>query len=226
MWKSANSYTKEENIMTSESTQLLDDVFEGAVPNQEDYPDTLPTLLPEGKYLLKIVKAGWQKDKEGKVVKPNNPTFVLEDCEVLTPQEAAGKHVRFLRFTTTTFERNGQRASAFGDLMRALDKDFDWQNKPSMAADFIQRCIETGEPFLVRLRWEAFDIDHWKDMDGSNLPKDEQKILAKETRLSGMKNFPPDGKGGFIPEWVGPSGATVEARLGVGQVFRSDKKKG
>ena len=206
--------------MISEVMNLQDDIFEGEVAGVEEYADqTGFTLLPEGTYYFKINKYSIDRDQQGFIRNPKAPTFVLEEIEVVNG-DLAGRKAFFLRVRSNSYERQpGVRASELGDLMRAIDPLFDWENRVTLADEQIARAVAQGTAIKARLRWSAFDSAHWNANDGSQLDKPEQKALGKECRLSGMKNFPKDSKGNAVPEWVGPSGETVAARLEAAQYF-------
>ncbi len=205
---------------------LRDDIFEGAVAEPEAYQDQANTfLLPEGKYLFKLNKISIDKDQDGAIRNPKAPQIVLNEVEVAGDHELAGRRAFFLRVRSNAYERKpGVKASELGDLIRGIDQSYNWGNSIRTAMEFLQKAVDTGEGFRARVRWSAFDSDHWKAEGGSDLSKDDQKALAKVCRLSGMKHFPTQANGKPIPEWVGPSGATVQARLEIAQVFPSESK--
>jgi hypothetical protein len=208
--------------MTSEVMNLQDDIFEGEVAGVEDYADqTGFTLIPEGNYKFKINKYSVDRDKDGFIRNPKAPTFVLEEIEIVEG-ELTGRKAFFLRVRSNSYERQpGVKASELGDLMRAIDQTFDWENRITLAEEQIAKASQQGVAIKARLRWSAFDSAHWNGNDGSQLDKAEQKALGKECRLSGMKNFPKDSKGNAVPEWVGPSGETISARVEVAQYYPS-----
>jgi len=208
--------------MTSEVMNLQDDIFEGEVAGVEEYADqTGFTLIPEGNYKIKINKYSVDRDKDGMIRNPKAPTFVLEEIEVVEG-DLAGRKAFFIRVRSNSYERQpGVKASELGDLMRAIDSTFDWENRITLADEQIAKAVAQGIVFKARLRWSAFDSAHWNSNDGSQLDKPEQKALGKECRLSGMKNFPKDSKGIAVPEWVGPSGETIAARIEIAQYYPS-----
>jgi hypothetical protein len=210
--------------MTSDVMNLQDDIFEGVVASPDDYQDQAGfSLLPEGRYNLKVNAYGVDRDQEGAIRNPAAPTFILNEIEVVDG-DLAGRKAFFIRVRSNSYERpagSGVRASELGDLMRALDRTYDWQNRVTLADEMLARAVQTGMVFKARLRWSAFDSAHWNNEGGSDLPKDEQKVLGKACRLDGMKKFPTDSKGNYLPQWVGPSGETVDARIAVAQYFPS-----
>jgi len=209
--------------MTDDIMDLRDDIFEGAVASPEDYADQVGFRpIPEGKYTFKINKLSIDKDENGAIRNPKAPTINLEELEVVGGDFDTRKAM-FMRVRSNTYERRpGVKASELGDLMRALDRTYAWGGSITRAWDYLNECRDKGTTFKARVRWEAWDSDHWSNGDGANLEKDEQKALAKECRVQGMKQFPSDGNGGYIPEIVGKSGATLTARLGFAQFYPSE----
>jgi hypothetical protein len=187
-----------------------------------EYVDSGNTLIPEGMYDLAITE--WEPSTNRETKQPDGKAFVLSVRVVGGDQD--GRTARNIRVWTTTYERNGAKASQLGDLIRAIDDSAEWSTYAE-AAQILQRAMDQGLTFRAKLKWEAFDLDWYRDQGGDTLtPKSkEQKDLRKQASVSGMANFRQAPDGTFLPEATGPSGNAIEARISLDRFVPSGKRR-
>ena len=207
------------------STQDLDSLNADInVSKPGEYVDNAgPGLLPEGFYTLEL--KGYEV-----VTDPNTGEFKkainMTELKVVSPVEFEGRTVRNLRIFTTTFKRNGADVSMLGDFLRGIDDSAEW-NGLQGACEVLQKAIDRNTPIRVKLAWEAFDWQGYRDEGGQNLTKKspEEKELRKRATIKRMENFPQNPDGSRRATVVGPlSGETLDARLVVDRVIISSKR--
>lgn len=193
------------------------------VASPTEYVDgTLPMLVPEGPYDLLITE--WDISRNRETKEPDGKAFILQT--EITGGEYDGRAVRNLRIWTTTFQRNGVTVSGLGDLVRAIDDTAHFRNL-SEAANILQEAQDKRLPFRVKLVWEAYDSDFYREKGGDNLVRKspEEKALRSMSTIKGMTKFRQAPDGTFIPEVEGPSGNTLEARLTIDRYIPSSKRR-
>jgi hypothetical protein len=187
-----------------------------------EYIDSNNTIIPEGMYDLAIT--GWEASTNRETKQPDGKAFILNVRVVGGDQD--GRTAKNLRVWTATYQRNGVTVSGLGDLIRAIDDSAEWKTLAD-AATILQRATDQGQTFRAKLKWEAFDLDWYRDQGGDALtPKSpEQKDLRKRASVLGMSNFRQAPDGTFLPEATGPSGNTLEARLSLDRYVPSGKRR-
>lgn len=209
--------------MTTE-LDLLDDLnIDVAAPEQ--YVDGGSMPLPKGEYRLRLNEWRFAKKKDGTMISPSKPIVELVECEVAEGPHT-GRKVMFQRVFTTTYERNGVTVSGFGDLIRAIDVNANWQGKEGFT--ILDQARDQGRTFVVKGDWEAEDRDYRDQLLGNRdiktLSKEEQKTLRKQTTIRGMNKWPRRADGTPDPTIKHPqSGNTLEARFVITEFIRSDK---
>jgi hypothetical protein len=208
-------------MVTPHELDFLEDDIEVAPP--EEYADqTSGSVIPEGTYNLLLTDFDATRNYETKV--PDGKGYVLHCVVADGPLE--GRQVRNLRVWSAPYVRNGVKVSGLGDLIRAIDVTVPWKTREDVR-QILQKAIDTKQTFRVKLLWTAFDTDHFNSNGGPMMERKspEEKILRKESTVKYMKNFRQMPDGSFYPETVGPSGATLEARLEFGNFIPSNKRK-
>lgn len=208
-------------MSTSDLNSLAADVN---VSGPEDYVDNAgPGLLPEGWYTVEL--KGYDV-----VTDPNTGEFKnainLTELKVVQPDEFAGRTARNIRIFTTTFQRQGAVVSMLGDFLRGIDDRAEW-NGLSGACQLLDKAIDQNTPIRIKLNWEAFDWQGYRDEGGPNLTKKspEEKDLRKRATVKRMENFPQNPDGSRRSNVIGPlSGENLEARLVVDRVIVSSKR--
>jgi hypothetical protein len=190
---------------------LLDDLdIETATPEKYQDP-TGPAPLAAGKYRFRLLEWDFDRDKEGNIRNLKTPTVVLNLEVVEGP--AQGRKVRFLRVRSNVFERNGEKVSPLGDLLRAFDANSHYSGKEKFEA--LSRYQAEGATFEARVDWRAFDIDHYKAMLGGHPSPDKlmKRTAGDAATIKGMKRFPQMSNGNYSPTVIGPSGNELKAEL-------------
>lgn len=208
-------------MTTLNDLQNLNINVEVAAP--EEYVDgNMPSLVPEGRYDLVITD--WDVSRDYETKQPDGKAFILQTQVV--GGEHDGKTVRNLRVWTSQFERNGVKVSGLGDLIRAIDDTARFTTFQDAAA-VIQKAADQKTPIQVSLKWEAFDVEYFNAKGGQSLVRKspEEKALRKEATVKGMTNFRQAADGSYLPEVVGPSGNTLEARIVINSYTPSSRKR-
>lgn len=216
-----------ENVTIADDTDVQID--------PETYQDQTSPAPPEaGNYSFKIKKLGVRKTKEGEIVLRDGqwPVYVLEQVEIVEPQEFARTVSLFQDVATKPRDRNGVKVSQALDLVRACDQTRairGLQEVDEALAEF----VDTGAIFRGYLDWNAYDGSFAKDeLEKADLKdvkfaemNDEEKKVANDiygkAKLKGMKKFPKLANGRANHIWVGPSGDSVEARAEVTRFYPS-----
>ena len=201
--------------------QNLNINIEVAAP--EEYVDgNMPSLIPDGRYDLVITD--WDVSRDYETKQPDGKAFILQ-C-VVSGGEMDGKPVRNLRVWTATFARNGVTVSGLGDLVRAIDDTARFTTLHEAAA-IIQRAQDQKTPFQVTTKWEAFDSDYYTALGGPSMTNKspEQKAARKQATIKGMTNFRQAGDGSYLPEVIGPSGSTIEAKVVINSYTPSSRRR-
>lgn len=187
-----------------------------------EYVDSGNSLLPEGMYDLSI--EAWDVSRNRETNQPDGKAFVL--TLKVVGGEYDGRQARNIRVWTTTYERNGARASQLGDLIRAIDDTAEWHTLADAGA-LIQKAADQGLTFRAKLKWDAFDLAFYEDRGGKGMvnKSPEQKELRKQASVSGMANFRQAPDGTYLPEVEGPSGNMLEARLSLDRFVPSGKRR-
>jgi hypothetical protein len=188
-----------------------------------DYVDGGNMLLPEGMYDLAIQT--WDVSRNRDTKQPDGKAFVF--TLKVVGGEHDGKTVRNLRVWTTTYQRNGATVSQLGDLIRAIDDQATWTTIQDAAA-IIAKATDQGQTFRAKLKWDAFDLDWYRNEGGDTLPNksQEQKDLRKRASVSGMVNFKQAPDGTYLPEVKSPvTDTTLEARLSIDRFVPSGKRR-
>jgi hypothetical protein len=193
-----------------------------------DYADPLPFAPPpDGTYTLRLLDVDLDVDQNGEVKGQKDgekfyPTVIIKSVEIADGELAGRKVFPFARVYTKPFMRKtaaGEKpASSIADMVRAFDAQANFRGVKE-ALTLLKQYQEQGTPFKARLRWEAYDSQHAKALQAQGL---DRKACSKACSIKGMKHFAPDGKGGYLPEVIGPSGETLEARLGIAQFITAE----
>ena len=198
--------------------ELNDDLFGGEVAAPEDYPDPVgPRPLDEGTYTARIVKLAKDADEAGNWRDPAFPT-IQADFEI-TEGDKNGRKANFIRISSRTWPRkrgdSTVKVSELGDVIRAFDPSYNWQNQVTLALRFLMEQSQRGATGKFRFGWKAFDMDHFNANGGPNLAagSEERKELFKKCLIRGQKNFQSDGT------VIGPSGKVLKAKLYLLQAY-------
>jgi hypothetical protein len=217
-------------------SSILDDLAtlpvnaEFDVPIAEgSYQDPLPIApLPEGNYRLKVVKFSLDKNQDGtlRLARGQWPTVNLERIEVVEGEHTGKVAATFQRVYSVPFARGGSvpNASGLGDLIRAFDQTVSVSNVKD-AIELLHQFVESGASFRGRIVWTAYDKDHadqqFAEIGGKQMASKEQyKAISKSATVKGVKNFP-QGPNGPLPIVTGRSGAQLEARAELSNLYPS-----
>lgn len=207
-----------------EGITLVDDLDVSIDP--DTYPDQASPAPPmAGTYNFRIKSLNIRKDKEGNIVLKDEqyPTFVLEQVEIVEPEDLARTVALYQDISTKPFLRNGKPATIVGDLVRSLDQTASAAGLLEIDA-LLAQAVDQKTTFRARLDWECYDSAFAKaaleeaGLGGvryADMDEDEKKVanaIYKSAKLQGMKNFPKLENGKHNHLWVGPSGETIEAR--------------
>jgi len=203
-----------------------------STPEEARRADLLDALLPEGFYTVVLRKWDFARSNATGAIDPSRVKLV--DLEVIEAddQKYVGRHVRFQTIWTTTYTYRGVTTSGLNEFLRGIDDTAEWvapgDNRQSLmnAASILNDAVANETPIRIKFQWQAFDKDYYGEQGGRDMEKGpEQKALRKGATLRGMANFPQNEVGIPIPEWVGPSGATVEAELSLDRVIPASKRR-
>ena len=209
------------------SSALADDL--GVSGDPDDYQDpTPPAPVPEQNYRLRL-EVALDKDKDGKpkgLTDENGgfyPTILVIKGEVVEgPAASIGRTaISYERIYTKPYARGEGLANGLSDLTRSFDQTRGFNNFTDGFA-LLAELAET-ETMRCRLRWEAFDGDHFTtlaDAEGGrdNLSKEQKKAISKVCSVRGAKNF---DKNGIV---TGPGGTTLSAKARIAQTYPSGEK--
>jgi hypothetical protein len=198
------------------------------VSDPSEYVDNAgPGLLPEDWYTLNLRKYDVVTDPDTGAFKNafNMAELVVADGPM------AGRVVRNIRIFATTFKRktsSGAEAtvSMLGDFLRGIDDQAEWSGVAGACA-ILDKAIDQNTPIRIKLNWEAFDWEGYRDEGGQKLTKKspEEKELRKKATIKKMANFPVNAAGVHQSKVVGPlSGEPIEARLVVDRVIVSSQR--
>lgn len=210
--------------------RLTDDLDVGV--NPETYVDQgPPPPPPAGNYEFRVLKHSIRTDQEGNVILVDGrfPIIVLDMLEIVQPIENARKIAAFLDIRTKPFERNGNPASTFADLIRAYDQTLAWQGLEEGKQALLE-FFNSGATFRARLDWTGYDKDYADSefaklgLAKKDVPKETANAIYAGAKIKGMRNFPRYANGKFNPVWVNPkSGNLVEARVDIPTFYASGK---
>lgn len=207
-----------ETLSINDVAELSDVDFEGIVSDPTSYPDPAsPKPLDQGTYQCKIVRLAKDADDSGNWKNPTLPTLIM-DFEVVRPDESAGRKANFIRISSRTWLRGGEKVSELGDVIRAFDREYKW-TRIGDAYEFLIKHRDRGTLGKFRFGWRAFDSDFLKSSGADQLPRgsQEKKDLYKQAEIKHQRNFATDGT------VVGPSGKTLKAKLYLLQAYPAAK---
>lgn len=139
-------------------------------------------LPPAGEY---IVRAPETFPTEAFGVSNSGALTVQIDPTILGPT-GEGFTIRYARVSAKQFDRKGTKASQLGDYLRACGVTGTF-NTPQDQANAVEQTA--SKPYRVELDWRVYK----KMSDGS------------EFKVDGMRNFPTNGNGGYLPFVVHPT---------------------
>lgn len=212
------------------STDFNDFEINDDLPVDENYRDAdlTPPPPPPGNYSMKVNKFGIKKDKAGNVVlwkdssgNPTYPVLQLQSMEITDPIDNARRFVPFQDISTAPFDRDGQRASRLGDMLRSLNTEATARNTGEILRQ-VSDLLAAGMEFKGRLDYEAYDSAfanaQFEARGGKeNLTKQEQNEIYTKAKIRGARNIRKANAQAGQPtlpphKWVGPSGNVVVAR--------------
>jgi hypothetical protein len=203
----------------------------------ETYQDRLnPAPPPTGNYRVKILKWGLA-EYEGKLTLDANakgertlPRLKVEQIEILEPFPYVDRKVMLYQdFKFRSFDRAGENASEFADLLRGLNQEVSFRGTKEGLKVFADNVDNNS--LVVTLDWTAYDGEYVRERFNTLFGKDSYTDLTpderrqageiyKKARVNGMKNFRlPTGKISHVI--TGPSGDKIEARSKIVAVFPS-----
>lgn len=207
-------------LTLDELTNLFDDVNpdDVAVEAPDTYADApAPAPIAAGKYGVQLISLDLARDMNGEI--RSKKDFVA-DVKIADPETAAGRVVRFLRISAESKKRRDgaveKKYSELGDLVRAFDATFNWQNSPEMAVRFLLEKIADNAIGYVYFDWKAWDNKLFEERGGPSLLNgtDEKRKLYTECSVRGMKRFDKDGT-----VVNAASGNVLKARVFISRTF-------
>lgn len=220
---------------------IINDLQDEVAINPETYQDQMSPAPPAANnYRFRVKKLAVRKDKDGNVIMKDGkyPTFVIEQLEIVEAanQELVGRVLYpYADISTKPFQRtpNAPPSTKAGDLLRAFDDQRAVQGLTELT-DALREFVDQGATFQGRLDWIANDSAGAKEaleaagITGTfaEMTSEEQtqaNQIYKAHKLRGMKKFPSNGNGGFVPVWTSPSGNTVEAKPDLTRFYKSSE---
>lgn len=214
---------------------LIDDT-EVAVDAKGYVGQSNPPPCPPGTYGFKVKAIDIKKDRNTgepilKTVQKNGkdysyPTIVLEQLELVEPEDRHRLVMLYQDFSTKPFERvPGRAASQAGDLFRGFDTESSVTTLELIEALLAQ--AKSGQIFYADLDWKAADwgyaIEKVEEL-GLRKPDDSKAIndLFQNAQQTGWYKFRNDA-GKISHLWEGPSGTIVEARAYLKKIYAANK---
>lgn len=205
--------------------EITDDL--NVTMDPDSYKDAPSNTIPQpGAYRLRVVSMKPRKDQDGNIVLADGkfPTIVLEQLEILEPEDDGRKFGAFLDVRTKPVKRFDGYATDLGDITRSFDQTRGWSGTSEGLA-VLEELAQEGT-FRAQLGWSAYDSQFAKSqleaaglagLKWSEMTSDQQKVageIYKKARLS-TKDFPVSN-GKRVPFGRNPhSGNELEARLTV-----------
>lgn len=182
----------------------------------------------------------FQTDENGR----SWPVLEITEIEIVRPAELARKVRINQKVKTKPFKRAGAagepekpNASELADLLASFDATRPWQGVagegngtyPTGLA-LLKEFMETGAIARGRGLWKAFDMAYrdaaFAAAGGEqNLSREEIGKIMQKASIKGMKRFPQNSKGGYIPEVLGPSGDKLRAKFAISRFYPSNDQK-
>jgi hypothetical protein len=124
----------------------------------------------------------------------------------------------------------GQRQGAVpaADLLRGFDDSLTFTGGKELIS-LLTEQISNGGSFTVATDWTAKDTEAIKEFidenggDLNSVDKDVKRDFFKKTIFRGQGKFP-KVNGVPVPEVVGPSGETLQARVSLSRIYPSSKE--
>jgi hypothetical protein len=201
-----------------------------ASPEEAKKAQRRADLLPEDYYTVVLNNWDWGR-KDGQI---NTSNLELKELEIIDADNRAliGRKARFIRiFTTPYVNRDGACTSGLGEIIAGIDDNANWSVTGDPVASarnataILNDAVANRTPIRLKFQWGAFDKDYFNEQGGRDMTKEDAKALRKTCQIRGVRNFPIDETGAPIPEWVGPTGNIVEARLDIDRVIPSSRRK-
>lgn len=206
----------------------FDDV---SLTDADEYQDeTGPAPLQPGTYRFAVVETQLKKNQDGELITDNGyPVFQVNRVRIVEPVEYAGREAFPFQSYSLKPVSGGSRAGSVPavDLLRAFDDSLTFGNGREVL-QLLGEQIARGGTFVADTNWMAKDSSYIKDAianaggDLDNMSEDERRELFKAAIIRSQKKFP-KVNGFYIPEWEGPSGEAVPARVSLRRLYPSSK---
>lgn len=211
----------------------VDDFEDIKLEDASTYQDQTGMAPQEpGNYRFRVVEASRRKDKDGQPINDNGyPQFQVSKLEIVEPEELAGRFIYPFKSYSLKPVAGGKRQGSVPavDLLRGFDDTLTYSSGKEVL-QLLAEQIESGKTFVASTNWTAKDSQFIKDAieeaggDLDGMGEEEKRELFKKAIFRGQKAFPKTPNGGYLPEVVGPSGDTLEARIDLTRIYPASKE--
>lgn len=191
---------------------------------------TGPAPIAPGNYAFAVVEAGRKRTQEDEPIDDNGyPQVVLNKLVVIEPEDVKGYEIYPFQAFSLRPIQGGKRRGAVPavDLLRALDDNLTFTSGKEVLALLAEK-FEAGAQFRAATNWLAKDAEFIRsfiDENGGDLDdvdEEERRKMFKQAIIRGQKRFP-KVNGFYVPEIVGPSGDTLQARVTLTRLYPASK---